>query len=124
MSFKARIFIVDDEASLRRALRRLLVGEGYEVECFGGAEEFLARLTDQDRGCLLLDIAMPGMDGFELLRRAGPRAKAIPAVLMTGHGDDSTSDRAREAGAVRLLQKPFTRDVLLSAIQEALARAA
>jgi FixJ family two-component response regulator len=118
-----RIFVVDDEPALRRALERLLEAEGFAVESCASADEFFHRLRPHDVACAVLDLAMPGMDGLELQQKLSERPCAIEVVFLTGHGDIPTSVQAIKAGAVDFLTKPVKRDDLLRAVRSALARA-
>jgi len=117
------VFLVDDEPELRQALARLLKAEGLDVEGFGSALEFLSRVTEQTTGCLLLDLAMPGLDGLELQERVAATGAKLGIVFLTGHGDIPTSVRAVKAGALDFLTKPVRRDDLLRAVRAALAHA-
>jgi len=117
------VFLVDDEPELRQALARLLKAEGLDVEGFGSALEFLSRVTEQTAGCLLLDLAMPGLDGLELQERVAATGAKLGIVFLTGHGDIPTSVRAVKAGALDFLTKPVRRDDLLRAVRAALAHA-
>ena len=123
MTARLKVFVVDDEAELRKALVRLLQGEGLEVESFGSAAEFLDRITDDATGCVVLDVAMPGLDGLELQRRLSPGGARLPIVFLSGHGDIPMSVQAMKAGAVDFLTKPVKRDDLLRAVQAAFDRA-
>ena len=116
------ILVVDDDDSLRRSLERLLLAEGYEVQSFKTAEDFLASSLP-NAACLVLDVYLPGMDGVELqyqLARTGPR---LPVVAISAHGEDSTGRRALAAGATAFLTKPFRPSDLLDAIERATAKA-
>jgi FixJ family two-component response regulator len=117
------VFLVDDEPELRQALTRLLTAEGHDVEGFGSALEFLAGVTEKTTGCLLLDLAMPGVDGLELQERVAATGAKLGIVFLTGHGDIPTSVRAVKAGALDFLTKPVRRDDLLRAVRAALAHA-
>ena len=117
------VCIVDDDASLRRSLRNLLMSLGFRVETFSSGETFL-EATDRDRiGCLVLDVRMDGMSGVELLRRLAITGAAIPAIMLTAHSDDETRRRSLEAGAVAFLEKPVRSDALLAAVRAALSTA-
>jgi len=118
-----KVFLVDDEAKLRRALERLLRTEGFTVHSFGSAAEFLAHVTDADVGCLVLDVAMPEVDGLELQRRLAGIAASLEIVFLTGYGDIPTSVRAMREGAWDFLTKPVRSDTLLTAVNAALERA-
>jgi FixJ family two-component response regulator len=123
MTSGAKVFLVDDEPELCRALERLLKAEGLEVESFGSAAAFLDRVPRIDGGCVVLDVAMPGLDGLELQQRLAASQSRLAVVFLTGHGDIPMSVRAIKAGAVDFLTKPVKRDELLRAIRAALGRA-
>jgi len=123
MSAVAKVFLVDDEAELRQALTRLLKAEGLDVEGFGSALEFLARITEETTGCLVLDLAMPGLDGLEVQQRVAAAGAKLGIVFLTGHGDISTSVRAVRAGALDFLTKPVRRNALRRSVYAALAYA-
>lgn len=117
------VFVVDDDASVRKGLARLLKSAGYRAETFPSANEFLARWQqDPVPGCALLDIMMPGIDGLELQRRLLDAPQRLPIVFITGHGDIPSTVSAMKAGAVDFLPKPFQDADLFRAIREALAR--
>jgi FixJ family two-component response regulator len=116
------VFIVDDDASVRKALGRLVRAAGYEVELFGCASEFLAREVSIRPACLLLDVRMPGMSGIELQQTLGGTQRDLPIVFITGHGDEAVRERTLAAGAVDVLYKPVDDRVLLAAIEQALSR--
>lgn len=118
------VYLVDDEADLRRALARVLLADGLQVEAFGSAEEFLAQVPDGAAGCLVLDISMPGLDGLQLQERLRDRAAMLPVVFLTGQGDIPTTVRAIKAGAVDFLTKPVKAADLLRAVRTGLADAA
>ncbi|MBI2529178.1 MAG: response regulator [Candidatus Rokubacteria bacterium] len=113
------ISIVDDDPSVRRALRRLLRSAGYTVEVFESALEFLDTRPVGRIACLVLDIRMDGMNGFELQERLAAEQAAIPIIFMTAHDDARTRERAERAAPVAYLPKPFDGTVLLEAIQRA-----
>jgi len=117
------VFIVDDDASVRKALGRLVRAAGYEVELFGCASEFLAREVSIRPACLLLDVRMPGMSGIELQQTIGGTQRELPIVFITGHGDEAVREKTLAAGAVDVLYKPVDDRVLLAAIEQALSRA-
>lgn len=123
MNARGKVFLVDDEPDLRQALARLLKAEGLDVEGFGSALEFLERVTEETAGCLLLDLAMPGLDGLEVQRRVAATGAKLGIVFLTGHGDIPTSVRAVRAGALDFLTKPVRRDDLLCAVHAALDHA-
>lgn len=116
------VVVVDDDASVRRGLERLLGSAGYNVESFASARDFLAR-GDYDRpGCLVLDVRMPGQSGLDLHRVLVESHHDIPVIFITGHGDIPMAVRAMKAGAVDFLPKPFDAQTLLDAIERALAK--
>jgi FixJ family two-component response regulator len=116
------VFVVDDDLSVRRGLERLLRSAGYRVETFPSALEFLARGGLDDPGCLVLDIRMPGLSGFDLQQMLSARGHDVPIIFVTGHGDIPMAVRAIKAGAADFLTKPFDDKALLDAIGQALAR--
>ena len=116
-------FVVDDDASVRKALARLLASAGYVVETFASAREFLDRGHHQDTpGCVLLDVSMPGLSGFDLQQELKAFTPPLPIIFITGHGDIPTSVRAMKDGAVDFLTKPVNDQDLLSVIKLAIAR--
>ena len=114
------VSIVDDDESLRRSLRNLLGSVGLRVETFASAEAFLESLHQEQTGCLVLDLRMPGMNGFDLLTHLSGKGSRIPAVILTAHGDDEARRRSLQAGAVAFLTKPFNGNALLDAVRTAL----
>lgn len=123
MTATRKVFLVDDEPELRHALSRLLRAEGLDVEDYASAPAFLARLDDGCSGCLVLDLAMPELDGLELQRQLAARGAHLGIVFLTGQGDIPTSVRAIKAGALDFLTKPVKRVDLLRAVQAALGHA-
>jgi FixJ family two-component response regulator len=117
------VFVVDDDASVRKSLARLLKSAGYRPESFASAEEFIDRWErDPVPGCVLLDIQMPGLDGLQLQRKLQTATHGIPIIFITGHGDIPLSVTAMKAGAVDFFSKPFNDDNLLKAVREAIQR--
>jgi FixJ family two-component response regulator len=117
------VFVVDDDLSLRKALSRLLKSEGYDVETFSSAQEFLhADPRCEGPACLLLDVKMPGLNGLDLQQELHKREYAIPIVFITGHGDIPMGVKAMKKGAIEFLTKPFDDEVLLGAVEEALKK--
>jgi FixJ family two-component response regulator len=110
------ISIVDDDVSVRRALRRLVGSAGYLVETFASAPEFLRSAPSIRTKCLVLDIYLEGMTGFELQEQLAAKQVAIPIIFMTAHDDAATRDRIRRSGAAGYLGKPFDGQALLDAI--------
>jgi len=112
------IAIVDDDLSVRRALRRLLQSAGYSVEAFASAGEFLGSSPVGRTACLVLDIRLEGMTGFDLHERLAADRAAIPTIFITAHDDASTRERVQRAGVAAYLPKPFDQSALLAAIQK------
>lgn len=116
------VFVVDDDASVRKSLVRLLQSVGHAVESFASAAELLQRQPFDEAGCVVLDVRMPGMDGLELQEHLARRDCPLPIVFISGHGDIPMSVRAMKAGAVDFITKPFRDETLLSAVAESLAK--
>jgi FixJ family two-component response regulator len=116
------VFIVDDDAPVRDALRLLLRTVGYVVEAFPSAHDFLNAYRDDRPGCLILDVRMPGMSGLELQERLNERKSIIPIIFITGHGDVPMAVEALQAGALDFLQKPFRDQELIDRIGKALEK--
>ena len=117
------VFVVDDDASVRKGLARLLKSAGYAVESFGSAQEFLDRASrGESAGCVVLDVRMPGLSGFELQRELKALTPPISIIFITGYGDIPMSVRAMKDGAADFLTKPIHDQDLLRAVQQALAR--
>jgi FixJ family two-component response regulator len=115
------VFVIDDDASVRKALQRLIRSAGMTVRAFGSAEEFLeAGLPLPD--CLVLDVRMPGMSGLDLLKQLTTDRQHVPVVLITAHDDEQARQAAVHAGAVDFLHKPFEDHVLLTALARAVSR--
>ena len=112
------IAVVDDEESIRRALQRLLRSVGYSVETFATGGEFLASLVHREPHCAIVDLHMPGIDGWEIQERL---ARRVPVVIITGHDTGQARAQAMERGAKAYLRKPFDDTALLDAIEHALA---
>ena len=118
----AIILVVDDDVSVREALRGLIRSAGLRVETFATAQEFLAHPRPDAPVCLVLDIRLPDLGGLDLQKRMAEINLEIPIVFITGHGDVPTSVQAMKAGAVEFLTKPFADRDLLDAIQQAIKR--
>ena len=116
------IHIVDDDASFRTAISRLLKVSGYEVADYESAASFLRALENARPGCILLDVEMPDLGGLQLQDELAKLAHSWPIIFMTGHGDIPTSVRAIKAGAEDFLSKPVSKETLLAAIEHALVR--
>ena len=114
------VFLVDDDPGVRRSLSRVLREAGFEVQAYESAEAFLARPDTTTRGCLVLDVSMPGLNGLDLQRRLSEAGESMSIVFLTGHGDIPMSVRAIKAGAVDFLTKPVTSETLLATLRSAL----
>jgi len=122
MSEAPLVHVVDDDASLRTSLLRLLRVAGFEARGYGSTGEFLLRPLPDRPGCVLLDLRMPGPSGLELQEALRRQGVSLPVVFLTGHGDVASSVRAMQAGAVDFLTKPVQRDTLFEALRRALDR--
>jgi FixJ family two-component response regulator len=118
----AVVFVVDDDPSVRRAIKRLVESVGLRVELFGSAQEFLRSERPDLPNCLVLDIRLPGMSGLDFQRELAVAGIPIPIIFITAHGDIPMTVRAMKAGAVEFLTKPFRDQDLLDAIQQGLER--
>ena len=116
------VFVVDDDASVRNALKSLIRSVGLQVELFGSAQEFLQSKRPDAPSCLILDIRLPGISGLDFQRKLAEAGNSIPIIFITGHGDIPMSVRAMKGGAVEFLTKPFRDQDLLDAIHVALER--
>jgi DNA-binding NtrC family response regulator len=116
------VYVVDDDASVREALGSLIRSAGLRVETCASAQEFLARPHTAAPSCLVLDVQLPGLSGFDLQRELTRKDVQIPIIFLTGHGDIPMSVRAMKAGALEFLTKPFDDQDLLDAIQQGIAR--
>jgi FixJ family two-component response regulator len=114
------VFVIDDDGSIREALKDLLESVGLRVETFASAPEFLQSSHSDAPSCLVLDIRMPGLSGLDLQREMAEANIRTPIIFITGHGDIPMTVRAMKAGAVEFLTKPFRDQDLLDAIQQAL----
>jgi FixJ family two-component response regulator len=116
------IHVVDDDAAYRRAVARLLEASGYRVALYASAAQLLETSPPPEPGCILLDIQMEGLNGLELQERLAEAGNRLPIVFLTGHADVPSSVRAIKAGAEDFLTKPAAKEVLLAAVERALAR--
>ena len=119
---KPIVFVVDDDVWIRESLQTLLKDEGWQPETFGSAQEFLDRPRPFTPSCLVLDVSLPGLDGLELQKHVAAERSDMPIIFITGHGDIPMSVGAMKAGAIEFLTKPFSDEVLLTAIRQALER--
>jgi two-component system, LuxR family, response regulator FixJ len=113
------LYVVDDDAAVRRSLERLLDAAGFHVVSYESPAAFLEAASGLSAGCILLDIRMPAVDGLEVLARLNRLRVQLPVIVMTGHGDVPSAVRAMKAGAVDFLEKPFGDKTLLKAIEGA-----
>jgi FixJ family two-component response regulator len=116
------VFVVDDDVSVRESLELLIVSEGWRPATFQSAQAFLEHPRLQAPSCLLLDVAMPGLNGLELQKSVAAERPDMPIIFITGHGDVPMTVQAMKAGAVEFLTKPLNRDVIVAAIANALER--
>jgi FixJ family two-component response regulator len=113
------ISIIDDDASVRRALQRLVRSLGLNVEAFATAEDFLQPTSQPATDCLVLDVNLPGLSGLELQERMRAEGRGVPIVFITAYGTDRMRERALRAGAIAFLEKPFQEQALLAALARA-----
>jgi len=117
-----KVFLVDDEPSVRRSLTRLLRVAGLEVASYASGEALLQEISGAGPACVVADLRMPGLTGLELQEELAHRGLKLPVLLISGHADVPSSVRAMKAGAVDFLEKPLSPEALLEAVQRALAR--
>ena len=115
-----RISIVDDDASIREALKSLMRSVQFDVAAFASAEEFLASERLNDTACLILDVNLPGMSGFELQSHLNIERRGIPIIFITAHAHETSRQRALKGGAIDFLGKPVRREPLFKAIRSAI----
>src|SRR5262245_479074 len=116
-----KVFVVDDDVSVRESLELLIKSAGWQPETFASAQQFLANTLPTVPCCLVLDVTLPGLSGLELQQHLADR-KEMPIIFITGYGDIPMTVRAMKAGAVEFLTKPFQADALLEAIRGAIER--
>lgn len=116
------VFVIDDDASVRDAVKRLIASVGLRVETFGSTREFLAAKRPDAPACLVLDVRLPDVSGLEFQGELAALDFQIPIIFITGHADIPMTVRAMKAGAVEFLTKPFRGQELLDAVQEAIAK--
>jgi FixJ family two-component response regulator len=116
------VFVVDDDLSVRESLELLIRCEGWQPETFASAQEFLARPRVFSPSCLILDVSLPGLNGLDLQKRIAVDRIEMPIIFITGYGDVPMTVQAMKAGAVEFLTKPFSDEVLVNAIRDALER--
>jgi FixJ family two-component response regulator len=111
------IFLIDDDASVRRALGRVMTSVGLESRSFASVEDFLAGVTLETRGCVVADMTLPGMGGLELKQALNAAHSTLPVILLSGHESEEMRASAHEAGAAGFFRKPVDTQALLDAIQ-------
>jgi two-component system response regulator FixJ len=116
-----KISIVDDDDSMRHAIRALVETDGRRIEDFCSAEEFLRSRRAENTACLILDVRLPGIGGLELQAQLALADWRIPVIMISGHGDQGERSRALDAGAIDFLEKPFSGEALSFAVRRALA---
>src|SRR5580700_4617362 len=116
------VFVVDDDVSVRESLELLIRCEGWEPQTFASAPEFLAHPRTLVPSCLILDVSLPGLNGLDLQKQVAVERTEMPIIFITGYGDVPMTVRAMKAGAQEFLTKPFSDEVLLAAIRQALER--
>jgi len=119
---KPKVFVVDDDLSVRESLEGLISTEGWDTVIFASAQEFLSHPRMAVPSCLVLDVSLPGISGLDLQKRLNTDGINIPIIFITGHGDIPMTVRAMKAGAIEFLTKPFSHAELFSAIAQAIER--
>jgi two-component system response regulator FixJ len=122
MSDKPLVYVVDDDEAIRRSISFLLKTSGYAVKAYASGAEFLAEAGRLERGCILLDVRMPDIDGMEVQQRLRETGVLLPVIIMTGHGDVDMAVRAMKAGATDFIEKPFEKALLFDALESARQR--
>lgn len=116
------VHVIDDDDAVRRSAAFMLKHSGYRVESWVSGVEFLKEAKNAERGCVLIDVRMPEMDGLEVQQEMVRRGIDMPVVILTGHGDVGVAVQAMRAGAVNFIEKPYEKEALLGAIEEAYGR--
>jgi two-component system response regulator FixJ len=119
MTIREAVIVVDDDDAVRDSLQSLLETTDFAIRLYGSAAEFIAHCPGTERGCLLLDVEMPGMDGLALQERVATGWPQLSVVIMTAHSDVPIAIRAMKAGAVDFIEKPFDHEILLDVIRHA-----
>ncbi|HLA28747.1 MAG TPA: response regulator transcription factor [Syntrophales bacterium] len=120
MKTQSVVYVIDDDASIRKSLERLILSVGLDVKIFSSGGDFLSYNPPDQPGCLVLDVKMPAITGLELQEKLTALHRSIPIIFITGFGNIPTSVRAMKAGAVDFLEKPFEDKTLLEAIHRAI----
>lgn len=121
MSNQQTVYVVDDDAAVRDSLQWLLESVGMTVQAFASANEMLAVADESFRGCLVVDLRLPGMSGLDLMDQLHGKGIKLPTIMITGHGDVTAAVRAMKAGAIDFIEKPFNDEILLDRVRAALA---
>jgi len=116
------VHIVDDDEAIRRSVSFALKTSGFQVRVYENGTEILKSAPRLEKGCILLDIRMPGMDGLEVQEALKGKGVTLPVIIMTGHGDVALAVRAMKVGAIDFIEKPFEKAVLLAAIEHGISR--
>jgi FixJ family two-component response regulator len=119
---RPKVFVVDDDASVRESLEELISAKGWETQIFASAQEFLSHPRMHEPSCLVLDVSLPGISGLDLQNRLTRDGENMPIIFITGYGDVPTSVKAMKAGALEFLTKPFGHEELFNAIGQAIER--
>ena len=113
---QSMIYVIDDDASVRKAFGRLLRSANLDAETFSSAEEFLSSPKQKENACIIIDIRMPGLSGFDLQQRLSAEGIKIPVIVISASDDVQTRERARELGAIAFFRKPIDDQALLDAV--------
>jgi len=113
---QSMIYVIDDDASVRKAFGRLLRSANLDAETFSSAEEFLSSPKQKENACIIIDIRMPGLSGFDLQQRLSAEGIKIPVIVISASDDVETRERARELGAIAFFRKPIDDQALLDAV--------
>jgi len=119
-STNATVYVIDDDEAVRASLRFLVESDVHRVETFASAQAFLNRSLEDDVGCIISDVRMPGMSGLELQDALNARGVALPLIIITGHGDVEMAVRAMKSGAFDFVEKPFDERELLAVVDRAI----
>ena len=119
---KAQVFIVDDDSSVRESLRWLIESVQLQVQCFSSAQEFLDGYKNQQTGCVVLDVRMPGVSGLDLQEELRQQGFVLPVIIITGHADVPMAVRAFKSGVFDFIEKPFNDQHLIDRIQQAIEK--
>ena len=121
MSNQQTVFVVDDDSAVRDSLQWLLESVGMSVKAYGSANALLAEADESCRGCLVVDLRLPGLSGLDLMDQLTSKGIKLPTIMITGHGDVTAAVRAMKAGAIDFIEKPFNDEILLDRVRAALA---